>query len=146
MISPGLTRLARPRTTRALAYLALAWAVLIVTLSVSLPAAASCGCPASDPCPSGCLTCQVVPATCNYMTACTLGDAKCDTGDNETSQSPGNCSPGFVEATCSHSCSRQIAACASCPPGRYGSTCLPCPGGTSTPCMNQGTCNDGISG
>ena len=36
--------------------------------------------------------------------------------------------------------------CATCAPGRWGSSCTACPGGASTPCNGHGTCSQGLTG
>ncbi len=42
--------------------------------------------------------------------------------------------------------SPRTAEAQTCPPGFYGPSCLPCPGGAANPCNGFGVCSDGLSG
>ena len=105
-----------------------------------------CSLPANQPCLPGCATCIAQPVSCTCTTPCTFLDATCNAGYQEVTQSGIGCGPGFVTATCRLSGVQSTSACATCLPGRYGTSCLECPGGASNSCNGHGTCSQGISG
>jgi hypothetical protein len=89
-------------------------------------------------CPSGCATCETRTDSCTCTTGCSIGG--CAAGYTEIDSVFCPSCLCFNE-TCRRTASVTTGYCSSCPAGRYGNLCNPCPG-----CNGRGTCHDGISG
>jgi hypothetical protein len=88
----------------------------------------------------------------SYTCTCATGfsGSNCQTNIDDCSPNPcqngGTCVDGLNSHTCICAGGLVGPSCDQCAPGRFGSSCVPCPGGAATPCNGHGVCSDGLAG
>lgn len=120
-------------------------AIISLVLSLGTPAAVdaqSCSLPPSATCPTNCATCVQQNASCDVTTAC--GASGCPSGYTQINST--SCAIFLRSYQCRRFGTVGTSQCSTCPAGRYGPSCAPCPTFNGQVCGGRGTCSDGYYG